>query len=60
MEKKLNAMPYAQAKVIIMHNGLTILRSYKTNTEIDNKKEKNSQANTTSSTIRSRSRNKHF
>ena len=31
MEKKLNAMPYAQAKVVIMPNGLTILRSYETN-----------------------------
>ena len=31
MEKKLNKMPYAQAKVIIMPNGLTILRSYETN-----------------------------
>lgn len=31
MEKKLNAMPYAQAKVVILPDGLTILRSYKTN-----------------------------
>ena len=31
MVKKLNAMPYAQAKVIIMPNGLTVLRSYETN-----------------------------
>ena len=31
MEKKLSAMPHAQAKVVIMPNGLTILRSYETN-----------------------------
>lgn len=30
MEKKLNAMPCAQAKVIIMDNGNIILRSYYT------------------------------
>lgn len=30
MEKKLNAMPYAQAKVLIMSNGFIILRSYET------------------------------
>ena len=30
MEKKLNARPYAQAKVIIMDNGNIILRSYYT------------------------------
>ena len=30
MEKKLNKMPYAQAKVIIMDNGNIILRSYYT------------------------------
>ena len=32
MEKKLNAMPHAQAKVIIMDNGNIILRSYYTDT----------------------------
>lgn len=31
MEKKLNKMPYAQAKVIITDNGNIILRSYYTN-----------------------------
>lgn len=31
MEKKLSTMPHAQAKVVIMPNGLTILRSYETN-----------------------------
>lgn len=30
MEKNLSAMPYAQAKVIIMDNGNIILRSYYT------------------------------
>lgn len=30
MEKKLNKMPYAQAKVLIMDNGNIILRSYYT------------------------------
>ena len=30
MEKKLNKMPHAQAKVIIMNNGNIILRSYYT------------------------------
>ena len=30
MEKKLNKMPYAQAKVIIMDNGNIILKSYYT------------------------------
>lgn len=32
MENKLNAMPCAQAKVIIMDNGNIILRSYDTDT----------------------------
>lgn len=31
MEKKLSAMPYAQAKVIITPDGLIALRSYETN-----------------------------
>ena len=31
MEKKLSAMPHAKAKVVIMPNGLTVLRSYETN-----------------------------
>lgn len=30
MEKKLNKMPHAQAKVLIMNNGNIILRSYYT------------------------------
>lgn len=30
MEKKLNKMPYAQAKVLVMDNGNIILRSYYT------------------------------
>ena len=34
MEKKLNKMPYAQAKVIIMDNGNIILRSYYTDVAI--------------------------
>ena len=31
MENKLNRMPNAQAKVVVMPNGLIILRSYETN-----------------------------
>lgn len=34
MEKKLNKMPHAQAKVLIMDNGNIILRSYYTDVAI--------------------------